>query len=65
MLLEASGEGRPAFLKNHAPRDLPSIKLNPPIEGVSISRINLEVHVFVILGVWVDEPGVQSPLCRG
>jgi hypothetical protein len=65
MLLEASGEGRPAFLKNHAPRDLPSIKLNPPIEGVSTARINLEVHDFVILGVLVYEPAVQSPLCTG
>jgi hypothetical protein len=50
MLLDASREGGPAFLKNHAPRDLSSIELNPPIEGVSITRINLEVHVFVTLG---------------
>jgi hypothetical protein len=65
VLLDASSEGGPAFLKNHAPRDLSSIELNPPIEGVSIARINLEVHVFVTLGERVYEPAVRSPLRRG
>jgi len=65
MLLDASREGGPAFLKNHAPRDLSSIKLNPPIEGVLIARINLEVHVFVTVGERVYEPSVQSPLRTG
>jgi hypothetical protein len=64
VLLDVSSKSGPASLKNHAPTDLSSIKLNPPIEGVSITRINLEVHVFVTLGEQVYEPAVQSPLRR-
>jgi len=49
--LEALVVGVPTFLETLVPRDFCCVKLNLAIEGMLIVRIDVEVHIFVMLCV--------------